>query len=154
MSNDPQQIAEDALRDAAAENDVAALQRQLALGMPMDLRDSEGWTVLMWASASGSIDAAKLLLQQGADINAKGNDGLTALMCAAATGDDAMTTLLLAEKADPFLQNDNHATAGDIARKNGAPALGRKIDAVKLGVELGRAITVRSRPLQFKAPKA
>ena len=146
--------AADALREAAAENDTAALTAQLDAGLPPDLRDTEGWTVLMWAAASGSCDAAKILLQHGADTGALGNDGITALMCAAATADDAMVTLLLGAKADPFLQNHNHETAGDIARKNGDAALGRKIDAVKLGVELGTAITVRSRPLTFKAPGA
>lgn len=142
--------AADGLREAAAEDNVAALKAALAAGLPVDVRDSEGWTPLMWAAASGSAAAGDCLIRHGADVDARGHDGMTALMCCAATGDAALIKILLAAKADPFLQTDSGKTAGDIARASEAPETAALIDAVRPEVALRRDIQVRAAPLRFK----
>jgi len=150
FSDAEQDAAADALREACAENNLSALEALLAKGLPVDVKDTEGWTPLMWAAASGSAGAADVLLRQGADVDARGNDGMTALMCAAATSDTALIKILLAAKADPFLQTDSGKTAGDIARASDAPENAALIDNVRPAVGLRHDIQVRAKPVRFK----
>ncbi len=57
---------------AAANGDLTGIERELAQGIPVDLRDPEtGWTPLM---QSATAEAASLLIARGADINAVADD--------------------------------------------------------------------------------
>ena len=66
----------------------------------VNLRDEQGMTPLMWASAYSQPQAAEMLILAGADIRLCSNDGHTALMLTAATGHEQLLNTLLAKNAD------------------------------------------------------
>jgi ankyrin repeat protein len=63
---------------------VKLAEALLAEGAPVDARDKDGYTPLLWAANRGAVRLVELLLARGADVNAKttdaGNAGRTALM--------------------------------------------------------------------------
>lgn len=75
-------------------NSISALQ-----SADVNLRDKNGVTPLLYASALGSIEAMQLLLSKGADPNAADNAGSTPLLWAACQPD--RVKLLLAKGANP-----------------------------------------------------
>src|SRR5436190_312405 len=71
---------------AALTGNLATVDRMLAHGTPVDLRDDFGETALMDASEGGHVLIIKRLLAAGADVNLHSHAGFTALMRAAAGG--------------------------------------------------------------------
>lgn len=55
------------------------IERFIALGIPVNVRDSYGSTLLITACQNGNKKVAKLVLRHGADINARNHKGNTAL---------------------------------------------------------------------------
>jgi len=72
----------------------------IALGVPLEARDSLGWTALMGCD---SPELAELLLAHGADPKARAKDGTTPVL---ATDDDRVALVLLRAGADPRGHND------------------------------------------------
>ncbi len=56
----------------------AALASHLAAGMPVDIRDNLGRTLLMRAAAAGQFDMVRRLIDAGADPRLVDNSGRTA----------------------------------------------------------------------------
>lgn len=67
---------------AAASGDVAAVDRLLALGMPVGARDHAGATALLRACGGGHLAVARCLLENGADPAAAADSGATCLSAA------------------------------------------------------------------------
>jgi hypothetical protein len=67
----------------------------IALGVPLEARDSLGWTALMGCD---STEFAQLLLAHGADPKARDKEGTTTVL---ATDDDRVALILLRGGADP-----------------------------------------------------
>eukprot|EP00658_Telonema_sp_P-2_P079903 TRINITY_DN7853_c0_g1_i3.p1 TRINITY_DN7853_c0_g1~~TRINITY_DN7853_c0_g1_i3.p1 ORF type:complete len:144 (+),score=44.46 TRINITY_DN7853_c0_g1_i3:118-549(+) len=63
--------------------------------LPVDAKDSSGWTALHYAADKGSVDIANLLLDEGSNVNAKDEAKRTPLHLAANGGDAAMVALLV-----------------------------------------------------------
>jgi ankyrin repeat protein len=63
------------------------------------VKDSNGLTALMWASAYGQVPTVQLLLKHGAQVDFEGLEGETALLLAAAAGHHEVVRLLLTEGA-------------------------------------------------------
>ena len=63
-----------ALHQAAAADDVAAIETLIAAGAPVDARDGTGATALLVATHGNRLAAARALIAAGADVNAK--DGI------------------------------------------------------------------------------
>lgn len=84
-------------------NDAAGLERCLVSGVPENLRDAQGNTLLIKAVEAGAQDAFDVLTGFGADASAKNNAGETALFLAQKKRDNAMIAALLGNdaKADP-----------------------------------------------------
>jgi len=83
----------------------------IALGVPIEGRDSLGWTALMGCN---SPELARLLLAHGADPNAREKDGTTPVL---STDDDRVALILLRAGSDPRARNPqgnvrSHATKG------------------------------------------
>ncbi|XP_014233563.1 tonsoku-like protein [Trichogramma pretiosum] len=96
------------------EANIKAVEKLLAEGHPVDVRDNTGWTPLHEAANFGHVEIAKLLLNAGASVNDPGGElceGVTALHDAATNGHFSMMQLLLDHGADPNLRN----RAGDTA---------------------------------------
>lgn len=81
---------------------VKLAEALLDAGAPVDSRDKDGMTPLIWAANRGAVMLVNLLLARGADINAKTtekyNSGRTALMMAQGI---ATVRVLLDAGADP-----------------------------------------------------
>lgn len=80
--------------------DAQRLQPLFEQGLPANLCNHKGNSLLMLASYHGHIDMAKLLLEYGADPEIRNDHGQTPLMGAAYKGDLAMVELLLNSGAD------------------------------------------------------
>ncbi|KAJ9582381.1 hypothetical protein L9F63_003274, partial [Diploptera punctata] len=65
----------------------------------IDVKDSNGLSALMWASAYGQVPTVQLLVQHGAQVDLQGQEGETSLLLAAASGHYEVVRLLLTEGA-------------------------------------------------------
>jgi ankyrin repeat protein len=83
------------LFDAARQGDLAAVERLLADGTPVDERGRNAETPLMAAALAGEVAVAELLIARGADVMARNKGGLTPLHAAAYSGSEAVARLLL-----------------------------------------------------------
>ena len=73
--------------------------------LPVDAKDSSGWTALHYAADKGSVDIANLLLDEGSNVNAKDEAKRTPLHLAANGGDAAMVALLIKRGAAKHFLN-------------------------------------------------
>lgn len=64
---------------AAAVGDIDTLTRMLAAGTPIDLRDEEECTALMFAALNDQHETATFLIENGADVNAEENSGVNTI---------------------------------------------------------------------------
>jgi len=71
------------------------LAELVATGLPLNLRNDKGDTLLMLASYHGHADVARLLPERGADPELANDRGQNPLAAAAHQGDIAMVRLLL-----------------------------------------------------------
>ncbi len=67
------------LLEAAARGDLTGVKNLLDQGADINVKNKDGITALMLASADGYKDIVELLLTQGVDVNAVNNNGETAL---------------------------------------------------------------------------
>lgn len=129
----------DALQDAIASGDAAAVRAALDAGADPNLSDYGVPPPLVAAVAKGRPDLARVLLERGADPDRPGAEAgdLTPLATALAAGDAELQRLLLEAGADP---------AGPGA--SGAPLLFDAVrakdgDAVRRLVDAGAEVDVR-----------
>jgi len=99
-----------ALIESAARGDLAAVQRALAGGAPLEARDGTGRTALLAATQGGHTAVARWLIERGADVNAQDSIQDSAFLLAGARG---LTEIVLAAhpKADPKVLNRYGGTA-------------------------------------------
>mgnify|MGYP004724769539 CR=1 FL=1 len=76
--------------DRARQGDAEMLERLLASGLPVNLRNQKGDTLLMLASYHGHHDAVRVLLAHGADALIANDNGQLPIAGAAFKGDMAM----------------------------------------------------------------
>jgi len=121
---------------AATAGDLKAVQKCLARGDPVNVRNRAGSTALMGAAAGGFVRIASLLLQNGADPNSASLAGFTALMFAARNGHDGVADLLLRSGADPEMCDNEGRTALFYAAEKGHVSVARRL--VEAGANPGR----------------
>lgn len=68
--------------DLARNGGAGPLSVMLDAGVPVDMRTSEGESLLMLASRNGHTETVRLLLEKGADPEARNNEGDTAFTLA------------------------------------------------------------------------
>ena len=76
------------------QHDLPSLKQWLAHGGPVNARDSDGRTLLMWAAALGQEDVVEALLQAGADRVVVDRQGMTAADLAKQAGQEAIVLRL------------------------------------------------------------
>lgn len=92
----------------------------LGAGVPVDLRTSEGETLLLLATANNHPKTVQMLLDQGANPNLADNQGRTPLMRAAEQDLDELVQALLAAGADASARDGQGQTALTLAEAAGA----------------------------------
>ncbi|KAF4501405.1 ankyrin [Fusarium agapanthi] len=80
--------------DAARKGDVATFEQALPAGLPPNLTNDKGDTLLMLAAYHGHADLVKVLVQHGADPNRLNDRGQSPLAGAVFKKEDAVTQLL------------------------------------------------------------
>jgi uncharacterized protein len=119
------------LLGAAKFGDVEVATALLDLGVPIDVADGNGITMLGRAALNNDLDMARLAISRGANVNIVDKLGMTPLLWAANIdfGDAAMIELLLKSGARPDAKNKDGLTPLELARKyahsNLIPALER-----------------------------
>jgi ankyrin repeat protein len=89
------------LFDHARGGDAATLAAYADAGVPVDLANDKGDTLLMLAAYHGHAAAVKALLERGADPDRANDRGQTPLAGAVFKGEDEVIRALLAGGADP-----------------------------------------------------
>jgi hypothetical protein len=109
MDQNPQVLGNQLLIAAQNGNNetVEALLRQ---GVPVDAKDDNGRTPLLWAAVKGHIDVCELLLTHNAHVDATNHYGVTPLMWAAIYGHKDLCELLLTHNAQVDAKYDDGAT--------------------------------------------
>ncbi|KAF4589292.1 Ankyrin-like protein [Ophiocordyceps camponoti-floridani] len=87
--------------EAARQGDLAVLQQALPAGLPANLTNDKGETLLMLAAYHGHAAVVQLLLDHGADPNRLNDRGQSPLAGAVFKAEDAVIETLLRGGADP-----------------------------------------------------
>ncbi|QCQ93173.1 ankyrin repeat domain-containing protein [Rhodococcus sp. SGAir0479] len=104
------------LFDMARGGDAPALAQYVDAGVPVNLTNDSGDTLLMLAAYHGHADAVRALIERGADVNRPNDRGQTPLAGAVFKGEDAVVAALVDAGADATA---GHPTALDAARMFG-----------------------------------
>jgi ankyrin repeat protein len=97
--------------DQTEEELLTQLKKKLEEGSPVDTKDEDGQTSLMWAAAMNSLKIAELMIENGADINAKDKNGQTPLIYAAMKNSLDVAKLLIKTGADIDVKDSFTLTA-------------------------------------------
>ncbi|TEA18382.1 putative ankyrin repeat protein [Colletotrichum sidae] len=95
------------LYDGARQGDLALFQQALPAGLPANMTNEKGDTLLMLAAYHGHAELVKLLMQHGADPNRLNDRGQSPLAGAVFKKEDAVIEVLLEGGADPEYGNPN-----------------------------------------------
>ncbi|MET8686746.1 ankyrin repeat domain-containing protein [Streptomyces sp. NPDC004732] len=87
--------------DLARQGDAAALAAYVDAGVPANLTNDSGDSLVMLAAYHGQADAVRALVERGADTNRANDRGQTPLAGAVFKGEDAVIRVLLEGGADP-----------------------------------------------------
>ncbi|MEV0114322.1 ankyrin repeat domain-containing protein [Streptomyces sp. NPDC050844] len=87
--------------DLARQGDTAALAAYVDAGVPANLTNDSGDSLVMLAAYHGHADAVRALLERGAEANRANDRGQTPLAGAVFKGEDAVIRALLDGGADP-----------------------------------------------------
>jgi ankyrin repeat protein len=90
------------LFDAARSGDAAMLAAYVDAGVPVDLTNTNGDTMVMLAAYYGNDSAVAALIARGADVDRHNNRGQTPLAGAVFKNDSTVIELLLSADADPL----------------------------------------------------
>lgn len=120
------------LFDLARAGDTATLQAYLDAGLPRNLTNHQGDTLLMLAAYHGRPDTVRALLQKGADPNVVNGRGQSPLAGAVFKGHDEVVKVLVEGGGD--------ADAGTPNAKDTAVMFKREELFEVLGVEPGREV--------------
>ncbi len=102
--------------DMARENKIQAIASLLDQGIPVDLTDAKGDTLLILAAYHEHQELVQLLVSRGANLNALNDRGQTPLSCSVFRNNLPITKVLLDAGADSLL---GAQTAPDIAEMFG-----------------------------------
>lgn len=92
-------------------------------GMPVNLADAAGNTLLMLATYHGHAETVRLLAERGADVDAENDRGQTPLAAAVFKGDEDVVRVLVAAGADPDLGSPSARASADFFERSEIAAL-------------------------------
>lgn len=97
------------------------LRPMLEAGMPVELKDGKGNTLLMLAAYHGNAEVVELLLEHRAEVDARNDRGQTPLAGVAFKGHLDVARVLLASGADPLADQGGGKTPTVFAAMFGHP---------------------------------
>lgn len=100
----------------ARDGDAESLKTYLDAGVPVDLNNEAGDTLVMLAAYHGHPRTVRMLVGKGADVNRPNEKGQTPLAGAVFKGEDEVVRELVEGGADP---HGGHPSAIDAARMFG-----------------------------------
>ncbi|TQL47674.1 hypothetical protein FB562_0740 [Homoserinimonas aerilata] len=106
--------------EAARDGDVEKVKQLVAAGVPVNLTNARGDSLLILAAYHQHAETVDALLALGADVDRVNDMGQTAMSCAVFRNNGAIVTTLLAAGADPELGSH---TALAIAQQFGLPEM-------------------------------
>ncbi|AVP66620.1 ankyrin repeat domain-containing protein [Rhodococcus hoagii] len=106
------------LFDMARTGDAATLAQYVDAGVPVNLTNGSGDTLVMLAAYHGHADTVRALVDRGADVNRPNDRGQTPLAGAVFKGEDGVVAALVAAGAD--------AAAGQPSALDAARMFGRE----------------------------
>jgi len=104
--------------DAARNGDIELLLQALDAGLPANLTNDKGNTLLMLAAYSGHATLAQELLKRQADPNRTNDNGQSPLAGAVFKGEDAVVRVLVEGGANPRLGTPSAIQAARIFKKD------------------------------------
>ena len=117
--------------DLARNGGSTLLAPLLEAGVPVDMRTSEGDTLLMLAARQGHKTTTELLIARGADPDQQNHQQRTPLMEAAIADHGELVSTLLSAGANAGLADGDGQTALALARSAGADAALAHLEAVR-----------------------
>ncbi|KAI0338791.1 ankyrin [Trametopsis cervina] len=87
--------------NAARNGDAPLLLQAVDVGLPVNMTNDEGNTLLMLAAYNGHLDLTKGLVDRGADVNRVNDRGQSPLAGVVFKGYDEIATFLAEKGADP-----------------------------------------------------
>ncbi|KAG5928726.1 hypothetical protein E4U42_000090 [Claviceps africana] len=105
--------------DAARAGDLDIFRQALPAGLPPNMTNQRGDTLLMLAAYHGHADLVKLLIQHGADPNRLNDKGQSPLAGAVFKKEDAVVEVLLDGGADPEYGNPNALQCMNMFKQEG-----------------------------------
>jgi len=102
------------LMRAAWRGETSLVNELIALGVDVNLRNSDGNTALWLACVANSETCVRALVAAGIDLDNRNDTGATTLMYCASSGKHAMLAILLELGADPLVKNFDDARAVDL----------------------------------------
>ena len=126
-----------ALRAAALEGEVEAVERSLKGGASINATNGEGQNPLTLATLNGNLEVVQALVAKKANVNFTDPVGRSALMQAAQKCDSDVVNVLLKAGARVNAQDHNGKTAMILASEEGCVPVVRSLLKVK-GIQLNR----------------
>lgn len=117
------------LFDLARNGGTHMLRPLLEAGVPVDIRTSDGDSLLMLATGHSHVETVRFLLEKGASPNLANNQLRTPLMSAAMTNQVEILELLLEAGADPLAADSEGVSALDLAKAHGAADAAQRLAA-------------------------
>lgn len=120
-SDVPAEVAEMAGRlfDMARSGNAAMLAAYLDAGVPVNLTNSAGDTLLMLAAYQGHPATVQALTRRGADVDLANDRGQTPLAGAVFKGEDEVVRLLVEAGANPYAGRPNAVDTARMFERNG-----------------------------------
>jgi hypothetical protein len=122
------------LFDFARTGDTATLSTYIAAGIPKNLTNASGDTILMLASYHGHSETAKMLIEAGADPNVLNGRGQSVIAGAVFKGYDDVIRVLYEGGADPAMGQPNAVDCAKMFKRSSCLKL--------FGVEEGEGTTI------------
>jgi ankyrin repeat protein len=120
--------------DAAREGDVNTLRPMIQAGLPIELKDSKGNSLLMLAAYHGEIATVRMLLAEGADPDARNDREQTPLAGVAFKGYLEVAQILVESGADANADQGGGRTPVMFAAMFGHNAMVKYLEA-KIGTQ-------------------
>lgn len=112
------------LFDFARQGKTAELGQYVSAGIPANLTNQKGDTLLMLAAYHGHVDTVRMLLDKGADANSLNDRGQSPLAGAVFKGADEVVKVLFEEgKADVYAGQPNAVDSARMFKKEDYLAL-------------------------------